>query len=275
MSNGLSRHKGSARSKQAPATPELVVDENNRTPLYHQLFLILRSKIHDGEYANGSYLPSEHKLAATYKVSRITAIRALNELAAQGMVVRERGRGTRVRFVSRGTVVRGPSGDRPNSNGFVRNLHGIVRDHDEADYQVLSFEALPAPPDVAGALAVPLRTEIYRAIRLGYFEGKPYRYLTTYVPAEIGKKWTNEDLAQNSVVDLLRRSGATIDRIVETVTATLADAVVSRHLRVATGGPLIKLVRTAQDARHRPIEYVIALYAPDRFQYIVSMDRRR
>ena len=269
--------------KHAQGSLQLVVNEYNRAPLYHQLFLILRSKIHDREYPNASYLPSENKLAATYKVSRITAIRALNELAAQGLVVRERGRGTRVRFVSRGTVVRGPSRGRSNGHDAaattnprrLRNFSDVLREQDEADYHVFSFEKIAAPIEVAEALSLPAGGEVFRAVRLGHFEGKPYSYLTTYLPLEICRRWTKKDLEENAVITLLKRSGVTIDRIEESVTATLADAVSSRRLDVSAGSPLIKVVRIAFDIRRRPIENVTVLYRPDRFQYTVSMERRR
>ena len=50
----------------------------NRTPLYHQIYLILRSKILDGEYGPGEYLPGERDIEQLFDVSRITAVRALN-----------------------------------------------------------------------------------------------------------------------------------------------------------------------------------------------------
>jgi GntR family transcriptional regulator len=195
--------------------------------------------------------------------------------------VRERGRGTRVRFVSRGTVVRGPSRStrsrqQSGAKGHtaVRNFHDILSEQDEADYLVFSFDLVSASAEVAQALSLTPRTEVYRALRLGHFEGKPYRYLTTYVPAEIGAHWTKKDLEENPVVALHKRAGTTIERIDESVTATLADAVTSRRLKISTGSPLIKVSRTAFDLRRRPIEYVVALYRPDRFQYMVSMERR-
>ncbi|MDP6927494.1 MAG: GntR family transcriptional regulator, partial [Rhodospirillales bacterium] len=69
-----------------------------RMPLYHQIYLILRQKLLSGEFAYDDRIPSEQELVEEYEVSRITARRALDELAAEGLVVRQRGRGTRARF---------------------------------------------------------------------------------------------------------------------------------------------------------------------------------
>ena len=84
-----------ARSVQRVGTTA-AVDDRLPTPLYHQIYLILRDKIAGGAYRGGDLLPSEEGTARQFGVSRITAKRALNELADAGYVVRERGRGTRV-----------------------------------------------------------------------------------------------------------------------------------------------------------------------------------
>ena len=59
-----------------------------RTPLYHQIFLILRQQILDGVHAVGERLPTEQEITKRYGVSRITAKRALDELASAGYVER-------------------------------------------------------------------------------------------------------------------------------------------------------------------------------------------
>ena len=62
----------------------LTVLRDSKTPLYHQIFLILRGKILDNTYPPHSLVPNEKQLMAMYDVSRITAKRALNELADAG-----------------------------------------------------------------------------------------------------------------------------------------------------------------------------------------------
>src|SRR6185437_9369758 len=93
------------------------LDPNGPTPLYHQIFLLLREQIYGGQYPAGSFLPSEPELAMRYGVSRITAKRTLDELAAAGLAVREQGRGTRVVITPHSTSVRG------HVVGLVHSLH--------------------------------------------------------------------------------------------------------------------------------------------------------
>ena len=72
----------------------LTLNPTSPTPLYHQLYTVLRERIVRGDFAPSQTLPGEQELAKLFDVSRITVKRALNELAASGLVSRHRGRGT-------------------------------------------------------------------------------------------------------------------------------------------------------------------------------------
>lgn len=62
--------------------------------LYRQIVAELLDGLEAGRVRAGERLPSEHELARRFGVSRITAKRALDELAAAGRAERVRGRGT-------------------------------------------------------------------------------------------------------------------------------------------------------------------------------------
>ncbi len=53
-----------------------------RVPLYHQVYSVLKSAILDGSIPHASQMPTEHQITDTFDVSRITAKRAMDELAA-------------------------------------------------------------------------------------------------------------------------------------------------------------------------------------------------
>jgi len=71
-----------------------LIDTQSPSPLYFQLFTVLNDAISRGVIANGSRMPSEKEISDRFEVSRITARRTLAELAAKGLVVRHRGKGT-------------------------------------------------------------------------------------------------------------------------------------------------------------------------------------
>ena len=250
------------------AVRPLIVDENNRAPLYHQIFMILRSKIIDGEYSEKSLLPSENEIARLFGVSRITAVRALNELAAQGLVSRARGRGTIVRLVETGTIVRGPA------ERIQAQAQRIPPSQEARTTDVVSFGLVEAPSEVAQLLGVPADAKVRRIVRIGRFEGKPFRFVTSYLPAEIGKEWKQSDLKRSHIAYLMERSGIKMGRIDERLTATLSDTQTAAHLEVAVGSPLIRIVRTVFDTAGNVIEHVYGYYPPERYEYTVSVTRQ-
>lgn len=71
----------------------VIVSTASATPIYEQIKRQVRSSILSGEVQPGQTLPSLRQLAADLRVSVITITRAYNDLAAEGLVHSEHGRG--------------------------------------------------------------------------------------------------------------------------------------------------------------------------------------
>ena len=240
------------------------VDTRLPTPLYHQVYLVLRDKILSGAYPFDSLLPSEQETSGTFGVSRITAKRALNELAGADFVVRERGRGTRVVYRAVTPPVQA------NVEGLLENLLAMGL---KTKVELLAFEYVDADVEVARVLQCDGGCTVQRAVRVRSLEGEPFSYLTTYVPDDIGQSYSRADLAAQPLLTLLERSGIIVTRAEQMITATLADAEVSAALDVELGAPLISIHRVVYDQNERPIEFITALYRPDRYQYRMMLSR--
>lgn len=72
------------------------ISQDGNLPLYQKIMLLTETKIKSGELAPGTRLPSERKLAEALDVNRSTVIRAMEELTAQGVLIRKKGSGTYV-----------------------------------------------------------------------------------------------------------------------------------------------------------------------------------
>ena len=68
------------------------VDRDSPVPLWSQVETDLRARIDAGEFVDR--FPTDEELVGSYEVSRHTAREAVRRLCADGLVVRERGRGT-------------------------------------------------------------------------------------------------------------------------------------------------------------------------------------
>jgi GntR family transcriptional regulator len=241
-----------------------LVDDRLPTPLYHQIYVVLRERIMSGVYGFGRVLPGEQEISGTFGVSRITAKRALNELADGGFVKRERGRGTRV--IHRPAV---PPVE-ASVEGLLENLLTMGL---ETEVDLVDFGYVRADAEVAGALGCAEGAVVQRAVRVRHLDGAPFSHLTTHVPEDIGRSFSRDDLASKPLLALLERSGVVVGRAEQIISATLADAAVSRALGVEFGAPLLSIRRMVFDEAGRAVEFISALYRPDRYQYRMSLSR--
>ncbi len=240
------------------------LNPSTRVPLYQQIFVILRNRIASGALAPGQKIMGEAELCAEFAVSRITARRALNELADQGFVVRERGRGTRV-----------VEHDRPPSmiaslDGLLENIGHIGR---TTSVDVLDFGYVPASPDVAHALELAKGARVQRAVRVRSLGAERMSYLVTYVPEHIGSLIEGKDMSETPLLILLEEAGVAVSSARQKISATIADAEVAAALQIPAGAPLIDVLRVVRDADARPVELIRVLYRPELYHYEVSMTR--
>ncbi len=229
-----------------------------QSPLYQHIYLTIRNNILNGKYPDGSYLPSEHEVSKIFDVSRITAKRALNEIAAEGLCVRRRGQGSRVTY-------------QPSASPLRVDVQGLFDYFSSANPHatglVAECEYEPATEEIARRFRIDAGTEVQRSVRIRYLDGTPFSFLTTYVPAELGRKFDERDLASKAVLTLLEDTGVIVGTADQTITATLATAEAADALGVKPASPLLRVSRIVEDANDRVIEYIVGLYRPDQYQY--------
>lgn len=228
----------------------------------HRVFLLLQDEIARGARPPGTALPGEHRLAEDYGVSRVTVRRALEALEAQGLVARRAGSGTVVRA-------------RAAAPGMAADLASLMPQLLEmgrtTTARLLEFSYGPPPSAVAEALGG--AAEVQRAVRVRLVEGLAFSHLTTHVPADIARAYSEADLATTPLLELMERGGVRVARASQSVSATLAAPQVAEALGVGIGAPLIALTRIVRDASGRGIEHLQALYRPDRFRLEMELDR--
>ena len=240
------------------------VDIDLPTPLYHQIYVVLLDKIASGVYIEGSRVPSEHEIEESFGVSRITARKALDKLAAEGLVVRRRGYGT--------VVIARPSlssvtGDAP---GLMENLLAMAL---ETDVELLEFAYVHARPLVAKALDIESDGIVQRAVRIRSKNGQAFSYAITHIPEVIGRKYSENDIKKHPMLTLIERSGRKISHASQSLTATLADSTIGPALGTQVGSALLKVTRIVYDTDDRPVEHIVVRYRPDLYQLNLNLSR--
>ncbi len=245
-------------------TTDTTLDTSNPTPLYHQLYLLFRQRILSGSLVQGDKLPSESVQESTYGVSRITAKRAMDELAREGLVTRERGRGTTVSYSMP------PSNVSADFSGLMENLIAIGA---TTSVEVLSFEYLPVPANVGDVLGLEPGTIVQKAERRRSKDDRPFSHIVTYIPEDIGRTFDRQDLTDQPILKLIERSGRSVADAEQSVTAVAADALTSVILDLPQGAPLLKVNRVVRDSDGLPVQYIEVFYRPDLYQLNMRLAR--
>jgi GntR family transcriptional regulator len=227
------------------------------------VYLALRDRIANGQLDGQGALPGEQALALQHGVSRVTVRRALAELEKEGLITRRQGAGT---FVVEG-------GTKPIVADLTNLLANIVAMGRETAVRLLEFSYREPPATVAEALKLAPGQKTQFSVRIRLIDGQPFAHLTTHVPETIGVTYTEADLATRPLLALLERSGVHIEHATQEITAILASPEVAAALDVDVGSALVAIRRTVYAADGSGVEYLNALYRPDRYALHMDMVR--
>ncbi|MEM9303408.1 MAG: GntR family transcriptional regulator [Pseudomonadota bacterium] len=241
-----------------------LLEQDNRTPLYHQLFLLLKGAIVDGTVSNGAQMPTELQLADSFAVSRITAKRAMDELAGEGLVERRRGKGTHVTFQYRPQPVKAPL------VGMLEELETMAR-HTQA--QVLTCEQLPPPAEIRREFDLQEGERLLHLVRVRLRDGKPFGYYRSWTMG-VEREIDPALLERTPRLQMFRDSGLILTHVAQMISAVGAPPDVAAALGVDVGAPLLSLLRRSYDdsgGKERLVDRLEAYYHPERFQYRMDL----
>jgi GntR family transcriptional regulator len=225
--------------------------------LHHQVKEDLLLKIHAGVWLPGSETPSEAHLCAHYGVSRGTLRRALGELAADGYLRRERGRGT---FVAQ------PKLEMGLADSFGR--FKVIGPSLDTASRVVACRRVRAAEAVASVLRLAPGTSIWQLERVRLAGGKPAALQTSYLDAALYPGLERHDLEQRYLYQVMSLDyGVFPVRVVELVDPTSADAYVAKKLAVKAGTALFRIERTTYAPNDRVAEFRLSLLRGDLFRY--------
>ena len=233
-------------------------------PLYHQLKQALRERIERGDYKPGDRLPSEPELIRQYGISRITVRQALDELEAEGLIVRRHGKGTYV-------------AERRIEHELVR-LTDFMEDMQQAGQRpasrVLAFAHEPASLAVARALHLKEEAKVVRVDRLRLADGRPMAYDITWLPLRFGELLVGMNLAQETIYHILEAHYAIpVVSGAFSITAVTATDQQADLLDLPAGAALLLIQRISYTTGDEPVYVQDRYYRPDRVQYRVMLRR--
>ena len=228
-------------------------------PLYHRIYVVLRQKVTDGSFPSGESMPSEDELAVSFGVSRVTIRKAMERLEREGLVLRQRGRGT---YPQLPALAPGEVGTQLLSNQISLGRKTSV--------DVLSYEIVRLPPQLSKAFGQIAGTDVLRIIRVRRDPRSPISHTVCYIAADLAGLLPRDAITSLPISATLAAAGVQLTHFQEWITATLADSDVARHLSIDVGTALIAMTRHVRDENGRLMELLQALYRPDRYEYRVE-----
>jgi GntR family transcriptional regulator len=167
-------------------------DRENPLPLWAQVLTDLRRRLAAGEFEAG--LPAERELIAEYDVSRHTMRDALRRLHGEGLISRERGRGT---FVKHAPI--------EQRTGSLYSLFRSIEDHGfEQRSKVLDLDRRTAP-HVAAQMELPARTPFVYLRRLRCADLTPIATDEAWLVANVAAPLLKVDFEHTAVYAELQR----------------------------------------------------------------------
>jgi GntR family transcriptional regulator len=257
--NSLDRYQSNER--------KITIDRHSPIPFYIQLKETIREKIEKGEWKPGDQIPGEIELGGMFDISRTVIRQALQELTYEGLIYREKGRGT---FVAKPKI----------SESLVQSLTGFHQDMTSRGLsprsKVLKQEMIPASSKVAKFLKLDEGTPVIEINRLRYVGNDPISLVTTYLPYSLCPKLLDANLSNNSLYEFIENEcGILISRGRRTIEAVLANENEAMMLNVEKGSPLMLLNSISYLADGTPIEYFHAVHRGDRSRFEVELIRVR
>ena len=92
-----------------------------------------------------------------------------------------------------------------------------------------------------------------------------------WVPTRFTRQVTEENLATTALYDLLEQSGVVFSRVIQEITAEIADPIRGALLGVAIGSALLRIDRQMHDSEGTPVEFLSIWATPSRTRIVAEL----
>jgi GntR family transcriptional regulator len=235
-----------------------MIDKNSPIPVYYQLKEDIKQNIARGVWKTGQCIDSERELSESYGVSRMTIRQALGELVHEGILVREKGKGT---FVCDPKV---------KQRDMMSFSESIEKAKLKLETLVLGFERISTPTDIQELLPF---DEVYLINRMRIVENERVANEIVYIPCDYCG-YIDKTVLQGSLYKLLSSYGYSIDHSESSVNAVVMNDYYRELFEVENTVPLLKIYSRNMTSEGRLLFLEEAIYRSDKYTLEVNILRR-
>ncbi len=250
--------------------PHNGLSKNRKTsiPLYVRIESLVRNRIMNGQLQPGDKLPTEEELVKQFGVSQITIRNALSNLERDGLVVRNRAKGT---FVAENVPVR-------KKFLITNEVYNILEDADRYEVKNVGLKTVKISETrnartVREFFNLTNEDEICIVRRTRLWNGIPMYYIENILSPSIAQHLNVKELGKRHLLMILKEKiGLTIARGEMYMEAVPADPDVAEILKMQIFEPLILRQLYYWFPAGDPFEIVNSYMRPDYFRYKVDLD---
>lgn len=231
------------------------LDKKSPIPVYYQLKNIIQQKIQNGEYEEGGLIPSERELSEVFNISRMTVRQALNQMVAEGLLLREKGKGT---FVAKRKI------EQRNIKSFSESVRskGMV-----PSTNVLYFKKEKVGDDIKSALGLFSDEPVYVIKRLRLANDLPVALEEVFIPERYCPNLERFKL-ETSLYELIHEEFgikiAFMDNIIEASGATADER---KLLKIAASAPVLRISGVSFISEEEKFSFERDVYRSDQYAY--------
>jgi len=239
------------------------LDRASPVPLYHQIKQTLQSWISSGRFSPQDRFPAERELEEFFKVSRVTIRRAVGELAEEGYLYREQGKGC---FVARPRM----EYELGRLTSFTEDMKGRAL---RTKAHVLHFGVV-RDPDVALRLAESEDEELIKLVRVRSIDDEPVALQSAYVLRSVAHDLADRSLIEGSLYKTLETHyGLRIGYAEQTIESRAAADHEAVLLGIRSHTPVLALERLTYLHTGEAFEFVRSTYRGDKYRFTVALRR--
>jgi GntR family transcriptional regulator len=223
---------------------ERTIDRESKLKLYVQIYTIIREKIEHAEWPAGTQIPTEDDLCRTYDVSKVTVREAIQELAREGFLRRQQGKGTFVLYSV------------PHLGLTMRTRLTDVLHGEGVTVRRETFERKILTPSEDIKSILKTEEEIYYILSRKYIDAQPAAVEELFFPTSVLLTVDDSDMLYKSFPDIIEELGIKkISRVVQTCEIDSLKQSHAHHLAMREGLAVLVVSRVYFSSDGTPIAY--------------------
>ncbi|ANU15169.1 putative transcriptional regulator of N-Acetylglucosamine utilization, GntR family [Planococcus halocryophilus Or1] len=240
-----------------------MLDKQSPIPIYIQIEEQLKKQIQQGDFLVGTAIPSERELTESFGVSRMTVRQSVTNLVNEGLLYREKGRGT---------FVAAPKVEQP-LNGLTSFTEDMLARGMVPSNKIIGFEILEPDADVAADLQLVDGDKVYFIERIRFADDKTMAIERTYLPVE-RFPGLHRDLLQGSLYAMIENNQQLkISHATQRMEAGMVKKEDAELLQIDVPAAILMIERISYLDGDLPFELVRSTYRADRYKFTTEIKR--